>query len=141
MSAREQRGQVLIILAATLFMGGSSVVLGTLATGESIDAIKSKIRSVVKDPQKSRAAEQAVERWRDGARDYFKASNADHAAIVALVKRHDAARAEFDAVNSRMDERDARVVMEFIATRESLRKQLTREEWIALFNEGRRTKP
>ena len=133
MSKRQQRGQVLIILAATLFMGGSSVVLGTLATGESVDAIKSRIRSAVKDPEKSRAAQQAVERWRDGARDYFKASNADHEAIVALVKRRDAARSEFDAVNQRMDERDARVVMEFIATRESLRKQLTREEWAALF--------
>lgn len=133
MSARRQRGQVLIILAATLFMGGSSVVLGTLATDESIDTIKSRIRSGVKDPEKSRAAEKAVERWRDGARAYFKASNADHQALVALVKRHDAARTEFDAVNQRMDERDARVVMEFIATRESLRKQLTREEWTALF--------
>jgi len=133
MSARQQRGQVLIILAATLFLGGSSVALGTLATGESIDAIKSKIRNVVKDPEKSRAAQAAVERWRDGARDYFKVSNADHEAIVALVKRRDATRAEFDAVNNRMDERDARVVMEFIATRESLKKQLTREEWAALF--------
>jgi len=137
MSAGQQRGQVLIILAATLFMGGSSVVLGTLATGESIDAIKSKIRAVVKDPAKSRAAQQAVERWRDGAGDYFKASNADHEALVALVKRHDATRAEFDAVNRRMDERDARVVMEFIATRESLRKQLTREEWNALFKDAK----
>jgi hypothetical protein len=137
MSAGQQRGQVLIILAATLFMGGSSVVLGTLATGESIDAIKSKIRAVVKDPAKSRAAQQAVERWRDGAGDYFKASNADHEALVALVKRHDATRAEFDAVNRRMDERDARVVMEFIATRESLKKQLTREEWSALFRDAK----
>jgi hypothetical protein len=133
MSATRERGQVLIILAATLFMGGSAVALGTLATDENIDTIKSKIRSVVKDSDRSRAAQQAVERWRDGAKDYFKAANADHDAIVALVKRHDAARSEFDAVNNRMDERDARVVMEFIATRESLRKQLTREEWNALF--------
>jgi hypothetical protein len=135
MNVRRQRGQVLIILAATLFMGGSAVVLGTLATDESIDTIKSRIRSVVKDSDKSRAAQQAVERWRDGAKAYFKASNADHEAIVALVKRHDAARAEFDAVNQRMDERDARVVLDFIATRESLRKQLTREEWTALFKQ------
>ena len=136
MSERRQRGQVLIILAATLFMGGSAVALGTLATGESIDAIKSKIGSVVKDADRSRAAQQAVERWRGGARDYFKASGADHEAIVALVKRHDAARTEFDAVNQRMDERDARVVMEFIASRELLRKQLTREEWNALFRDA-----
>ena len=74
-----------------------------------------------------------MERRRAGAQDYFKASNADHETIVAPVKRHDAARSEFDTVNNRMDERDARAVMEFIATRESLRKQLTREEWAALF--------
>lgn len=137
MSARRQRGQVLIILAATLFMGGSAVALGTLATGEKIDEIKSKIRSVVKDADRSRAAQAAVERWRHGAQDYFKASNADHQAIVALVKRRDAARAEFDAVNNRMDERDARVVLDFITTREAIRKQLTREEWAALFKDAK----
>jgi len=125
------------ILAATAFMGGSAVVLGNLATDDSIAAIKSSIRAAVKDPAKSRAAQQAVERWRVGAGDYFKASNADHEAIVALVKRHDAARAEFDAVNRRMDERDARVVLDFITGRETLRKQLTREEWAALFKDAR----
>ena len=137
MSAARQRGQLLIILAATVFMGGSAVVLGDLATGESIDAIKSRIRAAVKDPAKSRAALQAVDRWRVGAGDYFKASNADHEALIALVKRHDAARSEFDAVNRRMDERDARVVLEFITARESLRKQVTREEWNALFKDAK----
>ncbi|HWM43425.1 MAG TPA: hypothetical protein VNP36_13380 [Burkholderiales bacterium] len=125
------------ILLAALLMGGGSVAIGTLATGESLDALKSQIQHTVKDPERVRAAHQVAERWHDAGKDYFKAAHADQEALIALAKRHDAARAEVEAVNRRMDQRDAQAQHEFVAIRGSLRKALTREEWTALFKEAR----
>jgi len=121
------------LIIATMLMGGSAVVVGDFATGESLDALRSKIRATVKDPERSRAAQEVLERWREPGKDYFKAAHADHEAISKLTERHDATRAEFNAVNRRTDERDAKVLKEFIATREALSKQLTREEWATVF--------
>jgi len=123
------------LLVAYLLMGGSAVVVGTLATGESVDAIKSAIHRTVKDPAREREAVKIVDGWHDAGKKYIEAGNADHAAILSLVKRHDASRAELDAVNRRVDQRDAQTLKQFAATREALRKQITREEWPAIFKE------
>jgi len=123
------------LLVAYLLLGGSSVVVGTLATGESVDAMKSAIHRTVKDSARERAATKIVDSWQDAGKKYLEAGNADHKAILSLVQRHDASRAEFDAVNRRIDQRDAQTLKQFTATREALRQQITREEWPAIFME------
>jgi hypothetical protein len=52
---------------------------------------------------------------------------------MRLAIRHDATRAEFQAVYREIDSRDARFLERFVGIRESIKKQVTGEEWHAIF--------
>ena len=128
-----QSGQVLIIILATLFFGGSAVLVGTLGTGHSLGELKSRIEHVVKDADRERALKGVLDGWEKEGKEYEKATAESQKAIVKLAHRHDATRAEFQAVYREIDARDARNIDRFVAIRESIKKQMTREEWQTVF--------
>jgi len=138
MTATGQRGQVLIILVGVLFFGGSAAVVGTLATGESVDEAKARIKRTVKDEDRARAAHKVLDEWHETGKEYFKAAGRNRDEILKLVKRHDATRAQFQALNGEIDTRDAKTLRDFLDFRMSLRKQMTGEEWQAVFGTTRR---
>jgi hypothetical protein len=138
MTATGQRGQVLIILVGVLFFGGSAAVVGTLATGESVDEAKARIKRTVKDEDRARAAHKVLDEWHEKGKEYFKAAGRNRDEILKLVKRHDATRAQFQALNGEIDTRDAKTLRDFLDFRMSLRKQMTGEEWQAVFGTTRR---
>jgi hypothetical protein len=128
-----QSGQILIIILATLFFGGSAALVGTLGTGHSLEELKSRIEHVVKDPDRERALKGVLDGWEKEGKDYEKATTGSQGAIIKLAHRHDATRKEFQAVYGEIDARDARFLEKFVGIRESIRKQVTGEEWQAIF--------
>lgn len=130
---KTQSGQVLIIILATLFFGGSAALVGTLGTGHSLHELKSRIEHVVKDADRELALKGVLDGWEKEGKDYEKASAESQKAIVKLAHRHDATRAEFQAVYREIDARDARNIDRFLAIRESIKKQVSSEEWQAIF--------
>jgi hypothetical protein len=137
MRGKTQSGQVLIIILGTLLFGGSAAVVGTLGTGESIHELKSKFGHAVKDPKRARAVNDLLERWEKEGKAYDEATARSHAAIIKLAHRHDATRADFQAVNSEVDARDARAVDRFVDTRASIKQQVTSQEWQTVFGGAR----
>ena len=130
---KTQSGQVLIIILATLFFGGSAALVGTLGTGHSLEELKSRITHVVKGADRERALKGVLDGWEKEGKDYEKATAGSQKAIVKLAHRHDATRAEFHAVYRDIDARDARFLERFMGIRESVKKQVTSEEWQAIF--------
>lgn len=130
---KTQSGQVLIIILATLLLGGSAALVGTLGTGESVEELKSRIAHVVKDADRERALKGVLEGWEKEGKEYEKATAGSQKAIVGLAHRHDATRAEFLAVYREIDARDAMFLEKFASIRESIKKQVTSEEWQAVF--------
>jgi len=131
--SKMQSGQILIILLASLFFGGSAILVGTLGTGHSLEELKSRITHVVKDADRERALKGVLDGWEKAGKEYEKATAGSQKSIVGLAHRHDATRAEFQAVYREIDARDARNIDRFVAIRESIKKQMTREEWQAVF--------
>jgi predicted nucleic acid-binding Zn-ribbon protein len=121
-----------LLLAALLF-GGSAAVVGTLGTGHSLGELKSRIEHVVKDADRERALKGVLDGWEKEGKDYEKATAESQKEIVKLAHRHDATRAEFQKVYGEIDARDARNIDTFMGIRESIRKQVTSEEWQAIF--------
>ena len=62
---KKQRGQLLIIYLTTLFIGGSSVALGVLATGQSIKQIEKNVKTHVLDPSKQQQSLALLKQWKD----------------------------------------------------------------------------
>ena len=118
-------------------LGGSAVAVGTLGTGESIDTIKSKVKRAVKDKDRTRAVHELLDQWQAEGKDYHKATAASRKKVIELVKRHDATRADFEALNADLDARDAKTIEEFLNMRASIKQRMTSEEWQAVFNAGR----
>ena len=133
MRRKKQTGQVLIILLGVMLFGGSAVVVGTLGTGHSIDELKSRFGHAVKDPERARAVRELLGRWEKEGKEYEKATAESHKAIIQLVHRHDATLADFRAINSAVDARDARNIDRFLDFRASIKQQVRREEWQAAF--------
>jgi hypothetical protein len=50
-----------------------------------------------------------------------------------MVHRHDATRADFEAFTSQIDARDARNIDRFLDFRASIKQQVSREDWQAVF--------
>lgn len=128
-----QSGQILIILLGSLFFGGSAILVGTLGTGHSLGELKSRIEHVVKGEDRQRALRQVLDGWDKAGKEYEKATAGSQSAIVKLAHRHDATRKEFQAVYGEIDARDARYIASFVGIRDSIRKQVTVEEWQAIF--------
>lgn len=133
MGRKMQTGQVLIILLGALFFGGSTAVVGTLGTGHSIDELKSRFGRAVKEPDRARAVRELLDRWEKEGKEYFKVSAESHKAVIKMVHRHDATRADFEAVTSQIDARDARNIDRFLDFRASIKQQVSREDWQAVF--------
>jgi predicted nucleic acid-binding Zn-ribbon protein len=128
-----QSGQILIILLGSLFFGGSAIVVGTLGTGHSLEELKSRITHVVKDAERERTLKGALDGWEKAGKEYEKATAESQKDIVKLAHRRDATRAEFQAAYGEIDARDARFLERFVGIRESIKKQVTSEEWQAIF--------
>ena len=134
MRGKRQTGQVLIILLGVMFFGGSAAVVGTLGTGHNIDELKSLFGRAVKDPDRARAVRELLDRWEKEGKEYFKATAESHKAIIELVHRRDATLADFRAINSEVDARDARNIDRFLDFRASIKQQVRSEEWQAAFS-------
>lgn len=121
------------LLLASLFFGGSAAVVGTLGTGHSLGELKSRIEHVVKDANRERVLQQVLDGWEKEGKVYEKATAESQKEIVKLAHRHDATRAEIQKVYGEIDARDARNIDRFVGIRESIKKQVTSEEWQAIF--------
>lgn len=124
---------LITLLLASLFFGGSAAVVGTLGTGHSLGELKSRIEHVVKGADRERALKGVLDGWEKEGKAYEKATAESQKAIVELTHRHDATRAEYQKVYGEIDARDARNIDTFMGIRESIRKQVTSEEWQAIF--------
>lgn len=128
-----QKGQVLVILLGTMFLGGSVATIQTMATGKSIDTLQSDVKRVVKDPGRAKGVLKILEQWKAEGTAFWKAQESHQEAIRALFERHDATREEFETLRTSIGSVDAQYTEKFMNIRASIHENMTREEWQAVF--------
>jgi Glu-tRNA(Gln) amidotransferase subunit E-like FAD-binding protein len=128
-----QKGQVLIILLGALFLGGSAATIQTMATGKSIETLESDVKRIVKDPDRAQAVLKILEQWKAEGTAFWKAQENHQEALHALIARHDATREAFAKLEVSIASVDARYTEEFMNIRASIRENMTRQEWQAVF--------
>ena len=132
----KQRGQILIIYLTTMFVGGSSVALGVLATGKTIKELEKGVKVHVLDSTKQQQSLALLERWEDEGKALKKEYKEQRKVLVGLIKKYDTNMSYFTAKSNELLEMDQRAANRLLDIQYDLRKNMTREEWNKVFSGG-----
>jgi len=131
---RRQAGQVLIILFATLFLGGSAAVtVGLLATGRSLDDLRKATHKVVGGSGTRASVDALYDRWEHQGDKHFERRAKREGEILDLIERHDASRAEFDALFEKLDREEAEAWSQLVQILMGLRTEIGPQGWNRVF--------
>lgn len=131
---RDKSGQVLILLLGALFLGGSSAVtVGILAAGRSIDDLKKETKELVTDKAARQRADALYEHWKKSVDAYSKHREQQGKKLLELIGRHDAQRADYDALIGEFDRQNQQAWNDVVQVLMSLRAEVPAEQWSKLF--------
>ena len=130
-----QRGQILIIFLTALFVGGSSLALGVVATGKDLKEINKSVKVHVQEPSRQQKSLVLLEQWKDEAKERKKDYKKQRKALVELFMNHDADKAAFKPTMDELLDFDNRASERLLDIQYGLRKNMTREEWDKVFSD------
>lgn len=132
--ARARSGQVLILLAGALFLGGGGgLVAGTLLAGRSLGKVSVAVSANVPDEGRRVRAKQVLDVWDDETQKDIERIDKAGEGILDHLKSHDSTHAQVEARFDQLDQEIAAGVKSALARREELRGILTAEEWRVVF--------
>jgi DNA-binding transcriptional MerR regulator len=131
---RSRRGQVLIILLGTLFLGGSAALAGgVFVTGMTTKEITRALKREVTDEDRLHAARRVIDSWERDAERFLESMDERREELLEQMQRHDADRATIDALLRRQDTAVDDMTRRVVDYRFELRDHLGAEEWRAVF--------
>ena len=132
---KKQRGQLLIIYLTTLFIGGSSVALGVLATGKPIKQIEKDIKTHVLDSSKQQQSLVLLRQWKDEGKVQKKKYKAQRKELLSLIKKHDSNKASFKLIIDDILKVDQQSSKRLLDIQYELRDNITEKEWKKIFSD------
>lgn len=133
----KQHGQILIIYLTTMFAGGSSVALGVIATGMTINDIEKSVKTYVQDQSRQQQSLVLLEQWEDEGKALKKIYKKQRETLLDLIKKHDADKAAFDTVINEILTMDQQTSRRLLDIQYDLRQNLTAEEWSKVFSDDK----
>ncbi len=130
---RFQRGQILIIYLTSLFVGGSSLALGVLSTGKSLDELVESVEAHVATADRQQTVLKLLDRWQTEGEQQQEAYRDRRERLLELIEDHAASRAQFDDEIDRLLAMDAANTKRLLDIQDSLRKDLNEAEWKLVF--------
>ena len=139
-SRRSQQGQtlILIMLGAWLIGGSAAGGLQLLQSGMDARALNKALRAQVADGGRRARLDGIVDLLDKETRSFARDGQGYAKDALDLMGRHDATRAQFDALYARADAQAAAAVPKLLELRSELRESLSDEEWKAVFANQKR---
>jgi len=132
-SLRKQSGQLLIIYLTTLFVGGSTLTLGVLATGQPVKELEKSVKAHVVDKERQQQALLLLGQWQDEGKALKKEYQKQRDSLLELLKQHDADRLAFESAVDKILKMDQKTSTRMLDIQYGLRDTLTQEEWSKVF--------
>lgn len=124
-----QYGQVLIIYLTTLFVGGSSLALGIVATGKSINDLEKSVTVHVLDMERQNRALALLEEWNDEGKSLRKAYTSQRERLFSLIKDHNTSESAFNKEMNQLLAMDKSASDRLLDIQYRLRNNMTSSEW------------
>jgi hypothetical protein len=130
---RNQRGQVLVIIIGTLFLGGAGLATGVLSSGETLKAMKKDIKALNLDDAREDQALDVLKRWNKAAKPVWKAHSKKSDEILDLLKDQHTTDVVLRELFAEQADNTANANVQVAGIRDELRAILSKSEWDSVF--------
>jgi hypothetical protein len=129
-----QRGQTLIIIfLGVLLLGGASHALNMGLPGGSVKELRSRIKDVVKDPERRTALMSELDEWEKERKSHEERYEAVAKDVLQTFAKTDGTPADFDQAFSKADALNADIEQSFLNAHDALHGKLDAAEWRQIF--------
>jgi hypothetical protein len=132
-----ERGQLLVLLAAWLFFGGSASS-ALVVYDRSPSEIKKAVKRVIKDEGRRGVILSEIGQWESDQERQDKQVGEYRKELLKSLQRKDAQRSEVESTTARMDVRFVEMDRNFLDLRFRVKEQVTRAEWAELVSPSNR---
>ena len=122
---------ILLILLASLFVGGGASTVLTFVQGHTPAEVKKVVKKEVADEKRKDAALEIIDEWAKEDKKQDKALGKERKELLKIVTRYDAQRTETEPLTARIDASIHEADRRFLDMRFQLKEQLTKAEWDA----------
>jgi hypothetical protein len=124
----KQRGQILIILFGSMFLGGAASVT-TFVEGSSTKDVKKAIKNIVPDEDRKDEIISLIKQWDKQKKKTRKQVKKEQKALLNILTSHDGSRQAMQQaaviLNESIDNEDK----DFLDLKYRMREKMTKEEW------------
>ena len=124
----KQRGQILIILFGSMFLGGAASVT-TFVEGSSTKDVKKAIKKIVPDETRKDEILTLIKQWDKQHKKTRKQVKKEQKALLKVLTSYDGNREQMQQVADILNESIDREDKVFLDLKYSMREKLTKEEW------------
>ena len=124
----KQRGQILIILFGSMFLGGAASVT-TFVEGSSTKDVKKAIKKIVPDETRKDEILTLIKQWDKKHKKTRKQVKKEQKSLLKVLTSYDGNREQMQQVADILNESIDREDKVFLDLKYSMREKLTKEEW------------
>lgn len=130
---RHQRGQIMLIILGSLFLGGGAVT-GAFATGQPLKSLRKEVQQLDIGSDRSDEVLALFDRWEAISGPAVKDFEDYGQALLALLREQQSSPARFHDLMERQRASTREAEDRLLPLRDELRATLTRPEWDRLFH-------
>ncbi len=124
----KERGQLLILLGAWLFFGGSASS-ALVVYDRPVSQLKKSVEQVIPEGGRRAALESDIATWEYVQKLHSEAVVEDRDQLLKLLRRKDTQRADLEPLLAKLDKRFVIMDWDFLALRFKLKERVSSEEW------------
>jgi hypothetical protein len=127
-----ERGQVLIILAASWLLFGGGATSALVVYDREVSEIKKTVKRVIPKGDRREAILTRVSQWESSQERLDETAGEDREELLKLLRRKAARRAELEPIMAQLDKTLLVMDWDFLNLRFRVKEQVSSAEWAAM---------
>lgn len=128
MESRQERGQVLILLAAWLFFGGGASS-ALIVYEQPVSEMKQAVEHLINDGSRKDAIISDISQWQAVQKIRNEEVSHDREALLKILRHKDARRSELEPITAKLDKTFVVMDLDFLNLRFRVKERVTSAEW------------
>jgi hypothetical protein len=129
---RGERGQVLIILAASWLLFGGGATSALVVYDGEVSEIKKTVKRVIPKGDRREAILTRLSQWESGQERQDEQVSEDREELLKLLRRKDTQRSELEPIMAKLDKTLLVMDWDFLNLRFRVKDQVSSAEWAAM---------